>query len=448
MYIQEAVRKAHLKDNKSKRAIARELGLSRNTVKKLLDAKPGEIPVYRQTRRKARPVLGPYEGIINSWLESDKQAPVKQRHTAKKIFDRLKDEYGFSAGERTVREYVAKVKAKPREVFLPLQFQPGEMAQVDWAEVQVILKGVQTRVYLFSMILNYSGAHYFETFERQNQESFFQGHVNAFSFFGGVPRTLTYDNLKSAVEKVLRGKSRKENDGFVAFRSAWLFDSRFCNPARGNEKGRVENMIKFAQRNFFTPVPDINSLEELNALLYQRCLDYWKTVQARQSQTVEQRLREEMNHFLPLPAYPPECCRILPVTADKSALIQFETNRYSVPSEYAYKLLWLKTFVNQIEITDQEKVIATHSRLKGRFEESIRFEHYRKVLKRKPGALEHLRASDKEPPPEKIGHSLESPYPKTTVQPPNLTIYRQLFRRQDHDPIPHAGNLPQETAPA
>jgi hypothetical protein len=170
-------------------------------------------------------------------------------------------------------------------------------------------------------------------------------------------------------------------------------------------------------------------------LLKERCLKYQAHTQARQSRSVEERMKEEAKHWLPLPAYPPECCRLLPVKADKSALVQFETNKYSVPSEYAYKSLWLKAFVEQVEITDTEKVIAIHSRLKGKFQESIRFEHYRNVLERKPGALRHLRVLDKEPLPVKNREAGESPYPDIPVQPPNLTLYSQLT--QPLRSIPH-----------
>lgn len=155
---------------------------------------------------------------------------------------------------------------------------------------------------------------------------------------------------------------------------------------------------------------------------------YLSHTQARQIQTVVERLQLEQSSLLALPEYPPECCRIIPVKANQSSLVQFETNRYSVPSEYAYASLWLKAFVERIEITTQEQVIASHYRLKGRFQESIRFEHYRKVLERKPGAIQHLRLEAKEPLPEKATKPSAPRYPQVYVRPPNLTQYRQLLR--------------------
>jgi hypothetical protein len=303
------------------------------------------------------------------------------------------------------------------------------MGQVDWGEVEAFIAGVRQKLQLFGLVLNYSGTHYLETFEYQNQESFFQGHQNAFVFLGGVPAKLTYDNLSSAVKKLLHGKKRIENERFVAFRSAYLFESQFCNPARGNEKGRIENVVKYAQRNYFTPVPAFESLDALNLWLKEKCLAYQQQCQARQRETVSERLTFERQYLLPLPEPLPQCCRIVPVKADKSALVQFETNRYSVPSEYAYKTLWLKAFVSRIEITDTEKAIAVHPRLKGKYQESICFEHYRKVLERKPGAKSHLRAAQRFMDiPKDCHRKPASPYPRVYVQPPNIQQYALLLK--------------------
>lgn len=441
--MKEIVRKACLRDGQSKRGIARTLGISRNTVRKLLK-EPG-IPAYHLQEAKSKPVMGRFIPIIEAWLQQDQEAPRKQRHTARRIYERLVEEHDFPGSERRVREIVAQLKKKPRESYLPLAFAPGEMAQVDWVEIWVTLNGKLQKLYVFVLTLNFSGGIYVEAFDCMVQEAFFQGHHHAFFFFGGVPYTLTYDNLKTAVQKILEGRNRIETERFVAFRSAWLFDSRFCNPAKGNEKGRVENMAKFIERNFFTPVPQVDSLEELNALLRQRCLNYQTRTQARQTQTVGERLNQEKPTFIPLPQYPPECCRMVPVKADKSALVQFETNRYSVPCEYAYHTLWLKAFVDRVEITNTEKTLAVHTRLKGRNQESIRFDHYRKLLERKPGGYAHLRAMDKEPLPPQSSEPPERPaYPQVTVQAPDVTIYRQLrSSHYDTDPSPSrdSGNL-------
>jgi len=408
----------------------------------------GEPPRYHLSRNKDKPVTGRYLGIIESWLEADLSGPPKQRHTAHRIWERLCEEYGFTGSERRIREVVAAFRQKPKESYLPLGFEPGEMAQMDWIEdMRAEIAGKICLVQVFGMVLNHSGDLYFEGFERATQEAFFQGHANSFQSFGGVPHTVTYDNLKVAVQKVLQGKNRQENERFVAFRSAYLFDSRFCQPAKGNEKGRIENMVKFAERNLFTPVPRVASLQELNALLRERCLAYRQRTQARQSQSVGERLEAEKHLLLPLPVRPPECCRIVAVKVDKTSLVQFETNRYSVPSDYAYRILWLKAFVDRVEITDQEIPIARHPRLSGKYGESIQFEHYHKVLERKPGGLQHLRATDKESLPEKVHQMGNVSFPIATVHPPDLAKYRQL-RRNSYEPGSDSGNTSEKTAAA
>lgn len=450
VHVQEAIRKAKFKDGKSNRQIATELGISRNTVKKVVTQEKVTVPEYRRTQPIQFPVMGSVLGIIESWLEADSRAPRKQQHTAKRIYDRLVEEYQFQGSERRVREVVAALREKPKEAYLPLAFEPGEMAQVDWIEdLQVVIAGKPCKVQVLNLVLNYSGSVYCEAFEHARQEAFFQGQRNAFEFWGGIPGTVTYDNLKSAVQKILEGRNREENERFVAFRSAYLFDSRFCNPARGNEKGRVENMVKFVQRNLFTPIPQVDSLAALNALLRKRCEAYLNHTQSRQTETVQERLQAEQAHFIPLPKFPPECCRVLPLKVSKTALVQFETNRYSVPSEYAYQTVWLKAFVDRVEITSGDKTVAAHLRLGGKYEESIRFEHYARLLERKPGGHQHLKANDKLLLPAKQARSESSPFPQVHVQPPNLTQYSQLIRSIQYDPATgtFTGNPSEETAP-
>lgn len=448
VYLQEAIRKAKFKDEKSNRQIALELGISRNTVRKIVTQARVTVPEYKRSKPIQAPVMGSFIPVIEAWLEADRRAPRKQQHTSKRIYDRLVEEYQFQGSERRVREVVAALREKPKEAYLPLAFEPGEMAQVDWIEdLRVMIAGRLCKVQVLNLVLNYSGSVYCEAFEHARQEAFFQGQRNAFEFWGGVPGTVTYDNLKSAVQKILEGRNREENTRFVAFRSAYLFDSRFCNPARGNEKGRVENMVKFVQRNLFTPIPQVDSLAELNALLRERCTAYLSHTQARQAEPVGERLQAEQDHFLPLPQFPPECCRIEPVKVSKTSLVQFETNRYSVPSEYAYQTLHLKAFVDRIEITDREKTIAVHSRISGKFQESIRFEHYAKLLERKPGGQQHLKAKDKQPLPARGLKPEPSPYPQVHVQAPNLTQYSKLLRSIQYDPTTgtFTGNPSQET---
>ena len=176
-------------------------------------------------------------------------------------------------------------------------------------------------------------------------------------------------------------------------------------------------------------------------------MDYLSHTQARQTLSVGERLQADKGQFIPLPWHIPECCRIQPVKASKFALVQFETNRYSVPSQYAYQDLWLKAFTDRVEITHPETVIACHPRLKGRLQESIEAEHYQKVLERKPGAVRHLGASNRSvsPLPDKLPEPVSSP--KLVIQKPNLSQYSQLSKKENHDPTPSTltGHLPQKT---
>jgi Mu transposase, C-terminal domain len=209
-------------------------------------------------------------------------------------------------------------------------------------------------------------------------------------------------------------------------------------------------MIKFAERNLFTPVPQVNSLAELNGLLKERCQAYQNRIQARQSETVGERLKHEFPYLLPLPKQLPQPCSLVPVKADKSALVQFETNRYSVPWEHACQQLWLKVFVDRIDVTTQDTVIATHARLQGRYQEVIRFEHYRKVLERKPGAQKHFRSSDPVillSPQSRKGPG-QPTYPQMTVQAPNMDVYSQLQGNANDRSTAHVvnGNIPEKTA--
>jgi transposase len=266
----ELIRRSFFIDGQSARAIAKQLGHSRKTVAKAIaNAVP---PGYRLSQFRLRPAIERYRTIIDAWLEQDQSRPRKQRHTAQRIDERLRDEHGYAGSASSVRRYVAWRKRGQGEVFLPLYFGPGEEAQVDWGEATVIHRGVERKVQLFCMKLCHSHAVFVWAYERANLESFLDGHVRAFAFFGGVPKRIAYDNLKSAVVWVGRGRERRLNRRFLELRSWYLFDSRFCNVAKGNEKGHVENLVKRSQRTFLTPLPEIEDLDTLNAKLLQDCL--------------------------------------------------------------------------------------------------------------------------------------------------------------------------------
>jgi len=235
----ELIRRKHFIDGMSSRAIAHELGHSRKTIAKAL--RQAVPPGYRRAVPAACPVMDKFASIVEAWREQDQQRPAKQRHTAQRIYERLSDEHEFKGSSSTIRRYIHKSRSCQAPVFMPLAFDPGEEAQVDWHEGWIIERGVQRKAQFFYMRLCYSKASFVRAYERADLISFLDGHVKAFEYFRGVPKRLAYDNLKSAVTQVKRGRDRELNKKFIELRSCYLFDTRFCNVAKGNEKGDVEN---------------------------------------------------------------------------------------------------------------------------------------------------------------------------------------------------------------
>lgn len=381
----EEIRREHFVQGKSIRRIARELGYSRTTVRKAIQ--DSGVPEYRHILPVRYPVLNPVIPLIDNWLKEDESQPKKQRHTARRIWIRLKEETEFNGSESTVCRYVRGKRLVVPEVFVPLVYQAGSDAQVDWGEVKVILNGEEAIAQFFALRLCYSGACLVVAYPNQKQEAFFDGHQQTFQFFGGVPKRIIYDNLTTAVKKVLSGRNRQEQNSFTAFRSHFLFESIFCQLAKANEKGGVENIIGYVRRNFFVPVPRVDSFTELNQVLHQRCLQNLNRTPAGKEKSIGQLLQEEKENFLALPKYSFDCCRTVPVNADSCSRIQFETNKYSVPTAFAYQTLLCKAYPFQIRIVGQEKVIAEYERCYGRYQEIFNPVHYLRLLEQKPGAF-------------------------------------------------------------
>ena len=242
----ELIRTAHRVYGKTAREIARETGHSRNTVKKALE---GQAWNYSSRSHQPYPVLGPYLEIIDEWLRADPEAPKKQRHTAHRGYERLVEEYGFPGSESTVRHSVRKAKVrlglKTQTAFIPLEPDIGREAEVDWGSATAVLAGERVNVKFFCMRSKYSGKHVVRCYPCERQQAFFDAHLHAFAFFGGIFAVLIYDNLTTAVRKVLQGKKRIEQEAFIAFRSYDNFEVRFCTPAQGHEKGGVEGGVGY-----------------------------------------------------------------------------------------------------------------------------------------------------------------------------------------------------------
>jgi transposase len=390
----EVIRRKHFIDGLSARAIAKELGHSRKTVAMAI-ANPVP-PGYRLTGPRKRPAIEAYQPWIDAWLEEDESRPRKQRHTAQRIFERLREEHKYAGSPSSVRRYVASRKRHRGEVFFPLHFAPGEEAQVDWGEATILEGGVERKVQLFCMKLCHSHAVFVRAYERANLESFLDGHVRAFEVFGGVPKRIAYDNLKSAVVYVGRGRDRRLNRRFLELRSWCLFESRFCNVAKGNEKGHVENLVKRSQRTFLTPLPEVQDLDELNAKLSRDCLAELERTD-REGQSHRTLWETEKLSLLRLPSVPFAACQERSSIVDKQSLVQFDDRFYSVPVRWAHHPCVLKGFVDRVEISCQQEVVAVHRRGYGAERFVLEPRHYLPLLERKPGALDQARPFQNNP---------------------------------------------------
>jgi transposase len=382
-----SIRRRVLVEGVSKRQILRETGMHWTTLEKILThSRP---PGYRGRQPRKRPKLGPYLGRIRQILEDDRGVPRKQRHTAKRILERLREE-GYAGGYTQVKSAVREIKRRTREVFVPLIHRPGE-AQFDFGFALVKVAGVLRKVVLAVMALPYSDAIFVQVFERICMETLWEAHLRAFAFFGGVPSRITYDNDAVLVAGVLDGRGRRLTKGFLELKSHYLFDSHFCRVARGNEKGVVEGTVKYARLNFLVPVPRVRDLEELNRMLLRSCREDLSRRLRGKPGTKHELLETDRAAFLSLPAGPFDACRKLSTTASSLSLARFDRNDYSVPVAWAHHPVVVKGYVDRVVLTRKARVLATHARLWGKEEVSFDPLHYLALLEKKPGALDHAR---------------------------------------------------------
>jgi transposase len=386
----EQIRRAHYVEEKSQRQIARERRHSRHTLQRVLES--AEARSYTLKQPRAAPVLGPYKARLEELLAENLTLPRKQRYTSHKMFEVIQAA-GYAGSESHVRAYVSQQRQALRrpEVYLPLEFDPGVDAQVDWGEAEVLLAGERATVQLFVLRLCYSRRLCVRAYPSQRQEAFFDGHVQAFRALGGVPHRITYDNLSTAVRRVLEGRNREEQQAFIVFRSHYLFESRFCTPGEGHEKGGVESGVGYARRNFLVPLPEVADFEALNAHLQAACEKDTVRRVDRQTLTIGEAWEQERPHLRPNPARDFACCVSVPVTLNPYGQVVFETNRYSVPVDQARPQLVLKAYPFWIEIGDGESVLARHPRCYGRQQDIFDPLHYLPLLEQRPGAFEHAK---------------------------------------------------------
>ena len=381
------IRRRVLTDEISKRAACREYEIHWDTLEKILTFT--EPPGYRKTKPRGS-MLDPFLPIIQEILESDKKVHRKQRHTAQRIFERLRDEHDYSGGYTTVSTAVRKLKQQNKEVFLPLSHPPGE-AQVDYGFADVLLNGELTKVALFVMTLPYSDAIFIQAFPKECTESFQEGHVRAFEFFGGVPNRISYDNSKIAVGKIVGNREREVTKEFLRLKSHFLYEDHFCLVRRPNEKGHVERLVDFARRSFLVPVPRVESLEKLNEQLLRSCeKDLARTLRGK-FVPKQELLQEEQQSLQSMPTEPFETRRLQTVHANSLSLIRFDRNSYSVPTEYAHRPLTVVATIDEVRILCTDELVARHHRCWGK--EQFFFDplHYLRLLERKPGGFDHAK---------------------------------------------------------
>jgi len=382
------VRRFVLVEGRSKRAACRRFGISWGVLEKMLEH--AEPPGYRLSTPRPRPKLGPFLGVIDQILKDDRTAPPKQRHTAKRIFDRLVAEHGYTGGYTQVKEAVRRWRGVNQEAFVPLTHAPGE-AQVDFGEAKVRRNGRDTKVCLFVMSLPHSDALFMAAYPRECTEAFLDGHVRAFAFFGGVPRVIRYDNTRIAVTRILGARRRQVTEAFGRLTSHFLFEHQFCRVRRANEKGHVETLIGFGRRNFLVPVPETPSLASLNTHLAERCRsDRQRSVRGKPG-TKDERLGEDRDAFLPPPAEAFEARRVQPARASSLSLVGFDRNSYSVPVAFAHHELTVVGTIDTVRILHHDEVIAAHERDWGRDRTHFDPVHYLALLERKPGAFDSAR---------------------------------------------------------
>jgi len=386
----EAIRRDHAREGLSIRELAKRHGVHRRAVRQALES---PVPPPKQPPQgRPAPAMGPFRAIVDGWLEADREVPRKQRHTARRVWQRLVEEHGAVVSERQVCRYVRERRralGELGEAYVPLIAEAGVEAEVDWGEATVVLRGQRQVVHVFVMRACFSGAAFVMAFERETQQAFLEAHVAALEWFGGVFDVIRYDNLKAAVAQVLKGRRRVESDRFVALRSHYMFTSSFCQTGeRGaHEKGGVEGEVGRFRRRHLVPIPELDSLAELNEQLEQACgADLERRISGRRV-TVGEALTSERRLLSSLPRERFETAEQATPRVDSKAMVTVRQNRYSVPVGLVGLRVHARIGASEVRIIHDGHLVAVHERLSGRYEASAQLDHYLELLALKPGAL-------------------------------------------------------------
>lgn len=383
------IRRMYNVDGKAIKRIARELNISKNTVRKVIRSDATKFELARYTRNK--PALGEYLEMLNQLLEENKKEPLRRRMTARKLYEHLsKSGYqgSYESVNLIVREFRRSQEARGKQVFIPLVFEPGEAFQFDWGEEEICLNGKITRVKAARIKLCYSRHSLVVVYPNEQLEMVMAAHEEAFKFFAGCCKNGIYDNMKTAVKKILFGKERLFNDKFTQMASHYLFEPIACTPASGWEKGQVEKQVGDSRRNFFTPILSGKSYNDINSQLRAMCLEWSRTRYHPdlKDRTLLEVYEEEKPYLIPyrgeFKAY-----RLHSTVVSPISMINYDTNMYSVECAYVGLAVQIKSYAWSIIILYRDKIIGQHVRCFGRYQKIYNPWHYVPALERKPGAL-------------------------------------------------------------
>lgn len=369
----------------SQRKAALRYGVDRGTVKKIVDFP--EPPGYQRTAPVRRPQLDPHVAFIDQILQDDLNIPKKQRHTVQRIYDRLREERGFTGGYTTVWDYVRPRRQQMKEAFVPLAHPPGH-AQADFGEAWVDMDGRRRKVHCLVVDLPYSDAIFMKAYPAETAEAFCDGHVAAFDFFGGVPLSILYDNTKLAVAQILGDGTRKRSALFGTLQSHYVFEDCYGRPGKGNDKGKVEGMVGYARRTFLVPIPRVRDFAELNGILEERCRDRQSKVLRGRDGSIGERLASDQAAFMDFPATSFEACDKRPGRVTSQALVRYKNTDYSVPVAYAHRDVLVKACVDEVVVVSAGEEIARHRRSYDTGDFVFDPLHYLPLIEQKVGALD------------------------------------------------------------
>lgn len=415
MEIYEKIRYYREHTDYSQRNVAKIVGVSRNTVKKYWEGQT--VPWERKpgSGRKKDIITDEVRNFIIMCLESDKKAPRKQHHTAHKIYERLVAECDFEGCEASVRRTVAELRKQTSSVFIPLSYEPAEAVQVDWGEATVILGGCKQKIQIWCMRECYSGDIFVTAFYRQNEESFLEGIVQGLEHFGGTPQKIIFDNARVAVKEGF-GHHAKATDKYLSLSAHYSFRPVFCNPAQGHEKGLVEGLVGLVRRNAFVPIPNISTLEELNAMLLEYCEKYRTHKIAAKRMTVGEMADNCRDKWISLPPYRYDTANTLQVKANDFSLVRFDHNKYSIPYQYSSRMITVKGSGNKVRMLYNGNIIAEYDRDYHHNCTHYCLEHYIGLIEKRPRSVYNAAPIKETVPKELYGFLMKLDSPREIVK--------------------------------